>query len=64
MPRRPCLFRQSDVTRAVRAAQAAGLNVVRVEVDHNGRIAVVAGTGQTDHNAASTINEWDDVLAA
>jgi hypothetical protein len=59
MPRRPCNFRQTDITKAVRAVQAAGVPIARVEVDGNGRIVVVAGNGQTDHNAASTLNEWD-----
>jgi hypothetical protein len=59
MPRRPCLFRQSDITKTVRAVQAAGVPVARVEVARDGRIVVVAGSGATEHNAASTINEWD-----
>ena len=59
MPRRPCLFRKSDITKAVKAAQAAGVPVARVEVGRDGQIIVVAGTGAVEHNAASTINEWD-----
>jgi hypothetical protein len=52
MPRRPCLFRQSDIAKAVRGAQAAGLAVARVEVDHEGRIIVVAASGAVEHNGA------------
>jgi hypothetical protein len=61
MPRRPCLFRQSDITKAVRAVQAAGVPIALVEVEGNGRIVVVfAGTGAVEHNAASARNERDE----
>jgi hypothetical protein len=59
MPRRPCTFRQADITKAVRAVQAAGVPVARVEVDREGRIIVVAQSGAVEHNGASR-NEWDD----
>jgi hypothetical protein len=59
VPRRPCTFRQTDIAKAVRGAQAAGLAVARVEVDRDGRIVVVAASGAVEHNAASTRNEWD-----
>ena len=36
MTRRPCTFRKTDVTRAAKAVQAAGLEVVRVEVSRDG----------------------------
>lgn len=41
MSKRPA-FRQRDVTRLVRAATAAGVKVVRVEVAADGKIAVMA----------------------
>jgi len=40
MAPRPTLFRQSDVTRAVRAVRAAGEGVGRVEIDRDGRIVI------------------------
>jgi hypothetical protein len=58
MPRGPCTFKQSDVTRAVKAVVAAGVGVVRVEVDKDGRIVVFTGKttdAAVDHDA----NEWD-----
>jgi hypothetical protein len=41
--RAPCTFRQTDVTRALKAARAAGYERVRVEIDREGKIAIVAG---------------------
>ena len=56
MPRRPAAFRQSDLTRALRAANAAGLVVDRVEIDPNGRIVIVArgAAGQTE----TALDQW------
>jgi hypothetical protein len=41
MSRGPCTFKQQDVTRALRAADAAGREVHRVEIDRNGKIVLV-----------------------
>ncbi len=41
MSRAPHTFRQSDLTRAVRAVVKAGLEVARVTVDAEGQIAVI-----------------------
>jgi len=43
MPRGRCTFKQGDVTKAVKAAVAAGVEVARVEIERDGRIIVVAG---------------------
>ena len=43
MSRGRCTFRQQDVTRAVRAAVAAGIEVQRIEIDKDGKIIVVTG---------------------
>lgn len=59
MARAPALFRQSDVTRAVRGVTAAGCEVARVEVDKDGRIIVTTGKAQEPANAPA--NEWDEV---
>jgi hypothetical protein len=47
MVRSPAIFRQGDVTRAVRAVVAAGQAVARVEIDPNGKIVVVT-VGEPD----------------
>jgi hypothetical protein len=61
MARGPCTFRQLDVTRALRAAAAAGIEVQRIEIEKDGRIVVVAGkvleSPRDDENNRS---EWDD----
>jgi hypothetical protein len=45
MARTPSIFRQRDLTRAVRAVRAAGVEVARVEIDKEGTIAIVTGAG-------------------
>jgi hypothetical protein len=43
MARAPSTFKQGDITRAVKGAFAAGAQLVRVEMDRDGRIVVIAG---------------------
>jgi hypothetical protein len=40
MARGRCTFRQQDVTRALRAAEAAGVQVQRYEIDKDGKITI------------------------
>jgi hypothetical protein len=42
MSRGPHSFRQRDVTRAVRAVAAAGVDIARIEIDSVGKIVIVA----------------------
>ncbi len=60
MSRAPCTFRQSDLTRAVKAVRAAGENVARVEVDSTGKIVIIVGKGEP---ATSSPNPWDEAVA-
>jgi hypothetical protein len=46
MTRAPATFRQSDITRAIRAARKAGVENVRVEIAKDGRIVIVTGGAQ------------------
>ena len=61
MARGPCTFRQQDVTRALRAAKAAGLAVDRVEIDRAGKIVIVAEKMDAAKTGFSNnpVNEWD-----
>ena len=58
MSRRPCIFRQQDVSRALRAAKAAGYVVDRVQIDRAGNIVMVLGNADCSVGVASD-NEWD-----
>ncbi len=49
------VFRQSDVTRAIRAAQSVGLPVVGFEITPNGKITVHTAT--EGHDAADAALE-------
>jgi len=46
MARQPCKFRQREITRMLKAAKAAGVEVDRVEIDTDGKIvAYLLGSG-------------------
>ena len=63
MTRRPATFRQCDVTKAVKAVVAAGVDIARVEIDKAGRITIIAATaGAGSAPVAGMVNEWDTVL--
>jgi hypothetical protein len=58
MARGHSAFKQSDVTRALRAASAAGQPVHRFEIDRDGKIVVFVGKpGKQDTEG----NEWDKI---
>jgi hypothetical protein len=59
MSRGPLSFKQTDVTRAVKALVAAGVGG-HVEVSP-GKIIIVPGKPtETDRQGATEPNEWDD----
>lgn len=49
-------FKQADLTRAIKGAEAAGKRVVRAEIEPSGRIVLVFANGNSD-NAS---NPWDE----
>jgi hypothetical protein len=56
MGRSPSTFRQTDITRALKAVHAAGGTAVRVLIDRTGKIEIVTATeGETGPPA----NPWD-----
>ncbi len=63
MSRGPSTFRQRDVTAAVKAVVAAGVEVARVEIDKEGKIVVVPGKPQNvpTNDEGGGGNEWDRI---
>ena len=58
--RKPCTFKQSDVTPAIRGIAKAGVAVQRVEVDRSGKIVVLIAAAESEPSL-TTGNEWDDL---
>ena len=61
MARAPCTFRQTDVTRAVKAVAAAGVHIARVEIDRAGKIVIIAAEATEQSGETTEANEWDRV---
>jgi hypothetical protein len=63
MARAPSTFRQQDVTRAVKAVTAAGVDVARVEIDKAGKITIIAVNPELrdEGSGVKEGNEWDSV---
>ena len=60
MARAPSTFRQHDVTRAIKAAAAAGVDIARIEIDKAGKIVIILATGA---EPTKDSNPWDGVLS-
>jgi hypothetical protein len=58
---RRATFREADVSRALKGARKAGLKVARIEIDCDGKIAVIAGA-PVPGDGQKEGNEWDEVL--
>ena len=62
MARAPSTFRQQDVTKAVKAVTAAGVDIARVEIDKSGKITIIAASGYEPYGKGrEEANEWDSV---
>ena len=53
----PTTFKETDLTRALRAARKAGAEVERVEIGRDGRIVLVLKNGD---EVSPEDNEWDE----
>jgi hypothetical protein len=53
----PATFKETDLTRALRAARKAGADVERVEIGRDGRIVLVLKNGD---KVFPESNEWDE----
>lgn len=60
MSRGPHSFKQTDVVRALRAAEAAGKEVAGFKIDRYGEIVVIFGKAAQIEAASG--NEWDDAI--
>jgi hypothetical protein len=61
MSRSPSNFRQQDISRAIKAAKTAGLELVRIEIDpKTSRIVLVIKDGESE----TKINPFDNASAA
>lgn len=58
VPQRP--FRQSDITKAIKAMQAAGVQVHSVIIEPDGRIIV--STDKADVPVINKPNPWDAIF--
>jgi hypothetical protein len=57
----PATFKETDLTRALRALRKAGADVERVEIGRDGRIILVLKNGD---EVPLESNEWDEVDGA
>ena len=56
-------FKQSDVTKVLKATVKAGIAVERVEIDKDGKIVIVTARPDDAANGEKPEkNEWDGVL--
>lgn len=61
MARAPSNFRQTDLAKAIKAATAAGVHILRIEIDKTGKISIIT-TNAADRACESVEgNEWDRV---
>ena len=58
MARRPAMFRQQDVARALRAARAAGLEVTGYEIEPTTGKIVVRTSTDAKPNAENDFDKW------
>ncbi len=63
MGKAACTFKEADVTRAVKAARKAGLEIAGVKVSRDGDIVILAGGKLREASKAEPeTNEWDELF--
>jgi hypothetical protein len=60
MTRAPSIFRQQDVTKAIKGATKAGVNIARIEIARDGKIVIITATEAAGIGAGEE-NTWDRV---
>lgn len=55
-------FRQKDVTKAIKAVKASGIEIGRIEIAPNGSIIILPGKPVESPPISPNANEWDTVL--
>jgi hypothetical protein len=61
MARSPCIFKQQDITRAIKGATKAGVNIRRIEIAKDGRIVIITAAEVAVQIGPGEDNEWDQV---
>jgi hypothetical protein len=61
MARAPSIFKQQDITKAIKGATKAGVNIARIEIAKDGRIVIITGAEAAVQVEAGERNEWDQV---
>ena len=54
----PQRIRQGEVTKALKAAKAAGLNVSRVDIEPDGKLSLMIGDREVIEAPATPFDEW------
>jgi hypothetical protein len=63
MSRRNSTFKKADVTRALKAAQAAGVDVARIKIATDGTIELDIGqSAEENEGQRSARDQWDEAL--
>jgi len=60
MSRAPLPFKESDVTRAVKAVRKAGLDVAQVKISPDGQIVLIVKSDDGEDRMVESTNPWDD----
>jgi hypothetical protein len=58
MSRTPATFKQSDIVRALKAARAAGHDVIETKIGRDGSIVMVHKGAPVPDDADAALNAW------